>query len=118
MSMRPREGKKRKQRTFSCEDTFELLFHELRPTKERIGELREHWRQCGKGVMKEWMDSREHPGKRPAAWWLFEAPAKRDSEKQPNEWDALDEWNLLEPWERVAVDAQWRGWFGRNYFEE
>jgi hypothetical protein len=106
------------KRTFDCDDVFELLFHELRPTKERVKELREHWRQCGKQVMQTWMDSREFPGKRPACWWLFAAPATRDNEKQPNEHDALDDWGLLLDWERVAIDAQWRQWFGRDYFEE
>lgn len=80
-------------------------------------ERREAWEWFGPSIMAEWMASRNHPGRRPWAWWRYvagldgvphgEAAALRDM-------GALERWEeeLLARWEAeaapggVAVDAE------------
>lgn len=103
---------------YNCEDYyFPMMLGVAHPSKQYLDELRPVWKACGPAIMREWMEGRQYFGSRPFAWWHFNAPGVRNFDDHTNEWDALDEWGILEPWERVAVDEQWRQWFGRNYFE-
>jgi hypothetical protein len=36
-------------------------------------EKKQQWEICGDWMMREWMQSRERPGIRPAGWWAFSA---------------------------------------------
>jgi hypothetical protein len=104
---------------YDCEKYhFAMMLGVPHPSKEMLAELKPIWKQCGPGIMAAWMEDRENPGERPFAWWQFDTLEKRDPEKFPNQWDFLAEHSLLEPWERVAVDAQWMKWFGEKYWEK
>lgn len=67
--------------------------------------------------MEAWMADRGNAGRRPFAWWQFDAPARRDPEIFPNEHDALNAWGVLASWEYEKINEQWREWFGDDYYE-
>jgi hypothetical protein len=102
----------------NCEDYyFPMMLGVAHPSKQYLDELHPVWKACGREIMRQWMEEKQNAGSRPFAWWHFDAPGKRNFDDHPNQWDALHEWNLLEPWEYEAIDKQWQTWFGETYYE-
>ena len=115
--MKVRKKAEAKQK-YDCEAyTFALCIGVPHPSRDFLERIKPIWKCCGPSLMADWTDSKKHPGQRPFAWWHFDAPGKRDFDQHPNQWDALNDWGLLEDWEIDAINAQWREWFGDDYYE-
>lgn len=61
--------------------------------------IAEAWRHYGPELLSRWI--KEHPGSRPAAWWLFDAPESRSEGESETAYLARHE--LLSPAERRAL---------------
>jgi hypothetical protein len=75
-------------------------------------ERKQAWLDNRDALMSEWWEN-NNPGKRPGAWWEFEAPAQltvlsveaNGYENTEDEVDFLQRWGLLEQWEIAALQC-------------
>ena len=65
---------------------------------ELMEERRDQWATCRDWIMARWMGSRDYPGRRPHAWWVFDS-GEGALGIHENETDCLRRLGLLEDWE-------------------
>ncbi len=102
----PRKNVKSKRRyeSLSLDTELELnVFCESYPHGKARESMRRAWNDNRDRILGEWNSLRDHPGMRPAAWWVFDFKGTRkDGEK---DWEVLARYNLLWLWEREMFNV-------------
>ncbi|MFH1419620.1 MAG: hypothetical protein ABII12_15195 [Planctomycetota bacterium] len=78
--------------------------------------MREGWELLRDELLPKWIE--EHPGTRPAAWWLFDSPQRRRrTDSKPHPFANPERRARVEEWRRdhpdVAARDAYRLWFGK-----
>ncbi len=91
--------------------------HDAENDPTAMERMREDWETHREEMLAKWIA--EHPGSRPFAWWLFDAPARRETSDgsvhpfdRPTRRELCDEWHAQHPSE--GYDRRfWDLYYGR-----
>lgn len=79
------------------------IIDEMRSPFKSALTRRAAWYEHRHDILANWLDS--HPGKRPGAWWSYEA--KEQPAHGEEEWETLIRLGVMDETEKAAVLAQW-----------
>jgi hypothetical protein len=81
----PRKRVKSKRAAgLSDADELELVvFASSKYNNVALEQLHQLWKIYGTSILNEWYASRANPGRRPAAWWLFDFKGERQTVQSP-----------------------------------